>query len=213
MQCAARNRAEELEIHKTDSGQGVPSTDETDPVARTAATAVPSPTSVAAAPRPGPRPGPPARRPVPGPPAGPTRSAKPGSPARRSADALPTLPELQLLPAAPDTALDRADEAVDLLLDAGRAPGQILVLTTDAAHPWQQHEQSFGAERYWAQLEAGDDVFYASAQDCRATRREAVVLAVNGGDTSTVQDALAVALARATTLLIVCGETPLPAQR
>jgi hypothetical protein len=149
---------------------------------------------------------------VPGPPAGPTRAQKPGAASRRSADSLPTLPELQLLPADPDAALDRADEAVDLLLDTGRSPGQILVLTTDAAHPWQQHEQSFGAERYWAQLEAADDVFYASAGDCRPVRRDVVVLAVNGGDTSAVQDALAVALARATSLLIVCGETPLPAQ-
>ncbi|WP_084728642.1 hypothetical protein [Streptacidiphilus neutrinimicus] len=168
---------------------------------------------MAATPRPGPRPGPPARRPVPGPPAGPTRTPKPSAQARRGADALPTLPELQLLPATPEAALDRADEAVDLLLDTGRVPGQILVLTTAEPHPWQQHEQSFGAERYWAQLEAADDVFYASAADCRPTRREVVVLAVNGGATGAVQDALAVALARAGSLLVVCGETPLPVQR
>ncbi|WP_243639763.1 hypothetical protein [Streptacidiphilus pinicola] len=168
---------------------------------------------MAATPRPGPRPGPSARRAVPGPPAGPTRPPKPGAQARRGPDAHPTLPELQLLPAAPEAALDRADEAVDLLLDTGRTPGQILVLTTAEAHPWQAHELSFGAEPYWAQLEAADDVFYATAADCRPARREVVVLAVNGGETSAVQDALAVALARATSLLIVCGETPLPAQR
>jgi hypothetical protein len=118
-----------------------------------------------------------------------------------------------LLPTAPEAALDRADEAVDLLLDTGRAPGQILVLTTAEPHPWQQHEQSFGADRYWAQLDSGDDVFYADAAECRPARREVVVLAVNGGETGAVQDALAVALARATSLLIVCGETPLPTQR
>lgn len=118
-----------------------------------------------------------------------------------------------MLPAVPEAALDRADEAVDLLLDTGRPPGQILVLTTAEPHPWQQHEHSFGADQYWAQLDAGDDVFYATANDCRPVRREVVVLAVNGGETGAVQDALAAALARATSLLIVCGETPLPAQR
>ncbi|MEZ0069205.1 hypothetical protein ABIA32_005249 [Streptacidiphilus sp. MAP12-20] len=118
-----------------------------------------------------------------------------------------------MLAVAPEAALERADEAVDLLLDAGRAPGQILVLTTDAAHPWQLHEQSFGAERYWAQLDAADDVFYATVGECRPVRREVVVLAVNGGGTGAVQDALAAALGRATSLLIVCGDTPLPGPR
>ncbi|WP_328806877.1 hypothetical protein [Streptacidiphilus fuscans] len=139
---------------------------------------------------------------------------KPGAASRRpAAEAAPTLPELQVIPAAREAAVERADETVDLLLDAGRAPGQILVLTTDTVHPWQQHEQSFGEDRYWSQLDAADDVFYAAADGCRPVRREVVVLAVNGGDTATVQDAMATALARATSLLVVCGDAPLPAPR
>lgn len=113
----------------------------------------------------------------------------------------------QLVPAVPAEALGRADDRVDLLLDAGRAPGQVLVLTTAAKHPWQQHEESFGAEGYWAQLAAGEDVFYADAAQCRPVRREVVVLAVNGGSAEAAGRALTAALAKATELVVVCGDT------
>ncbi|MFD0328718.1 hypothetical protein ACFQZC_12055 [Streptacidiphilus monticola] len=43
--------------------------------------------------------------------------------------------ETQVLPSSPEGAMDRADEAVDLLLETGRAPEQILVLTTAEPHP------------------------------------------------------------------------------
>ncbi|WP_322975185.1 hypothetical protein [Peterkaempfera bronchialis] len=104
------------------------------------------------------------------------------------------------------TALERADETVDLLLESGRAPGDVLVLTTGDAHPWQQHETSFGEEHYWAQLEEGGDVFYADALTARPTGREIVVLAVNGA-TESAAKALAGALDRARSLLVVCGDT------
>lgn len=127
---------------------------------------------------------------------------------RPTAPAPRAVPEVQVVPAEPGSALDRADEAVDLLLDAGRGPGQVLVLTTGGAHPWQQHEESFGGDGYWAQLAAGDDVFYADAgaDACRRVRREVVVLAVNGGPAAQVGQALAVALAAATLLVVVCGD-------
>ncbi|MFC5909070.1 hypothetical protein [Streptacidiphilus monticola] len=115
--------------------------------------------------------------------------------------------ETQVLPSSPEGAMDRADEAVDLLLETGRAPEQILVLTTAEPHPWQQHEESFGAERYWAQLDEAADVFYAEALACRAVRREVVVLAVNGGDEAAVAAATAKAREHATRLLLVCGPT------
>jgi len=54
---------------------------------------------------------------------------------------------------------------VDLLLDSGRSPGDVLVLTTGEQHPWAAHEVSFGEASYWAQHDAGDDVFYAAIGD------------------------------------------------
>lgn len=127
---------------------------------------------------------------------------------------VPPAVEIQFVPAGSAGALERADDSVDLLLDAGRRPGEVLVLTTGEPHPWQQHEQSFGADRYWAQLEEGDDVFYADAAQCRPVRREVVVLAVNGGSPAVARQALAAALDRATRLVVLCGDPGLiPAQQ
>lgn len=96
---------------------------------------------------------------------------------------------------------------MDLLLDTGRAPGDILVLTTGDPHPWAAHELSFGEAAYWALHDAGDDVFYADAtQVKRAAGRPVVVFAANGGPVDAAAGALPVALARAGALLIVCGE-------
>ncbi|CAL9562710.1 hypothetical protein SUDANB120_04675 [Streptomyces sp. enrichment culture] len=117
------------------------------------------------------------------------------------------VPQIQLIPASAEGALDAAEEAVDLLLDTGRAPGDVLVLTTGDLHPWAAHELSFGEAAYWAQHDAGDDVFYAdAAQAERASGRPVVVVAVNGGPASAAASVLPVALARAGALLIVCGD-------
>lgn len=95
---------------------------------------------------------------------------------------------------------------MDLLLDTGRAPGEILVLTTGDPHPWAAHELSFGEEPYWAQHDARDDVFYADAANAaRAAARPVVIVAVNGGDDAALA-ALPVARERARALLIVCGD-------
>src|SRR3954452_9318403 len=125
-------------------------------------------------------------RPVPGPrPAAPSRPGRPGPlrptpPVQRaprdtavvkpgpSGPAVPAAtsaagPQIQLIPASAEGALDAAEEAVDLLLDSGRAPGDILVITTGDPHPWAAHELSFGEASYWAQHDARDDVFYADA--------------------------------------------------
>ncbi|WP_223267582.1 hypothetical protein [Streptosporangium nondiastaticum] len=115
-------------------------------------------------------------------------------------------PQIQLIPASAQGALDAADEAVDLLLDTGRAPGEILVLTTGDPHPWAAHELSFGETSYWAQHDARDDVFYAAADADRAGSRPVVVVAVNGGEDDAVTRALPAAMARAGALLIVCGD-------
>ncbi|GCB45485.1 hypothetical protein SNL152K_2775 [Streptomyces sp. NL15-2K] len=116
-------------------------------------------------------------------------------------------PQIQLIPASAEGALDAAEEAVDLLLDSGRAPGDVLVITTGEQHPWAAHELSFGEASYWAQHDAGDDVFYADAAVAsRAASRPVVVVAVNGGPDAAAADALPLAHARAGALLIVCGD-------
>lgn len=134
--------------------------------------------------------------------------AAPGSPAPAAAPAAAT-PQIQLIPASAEGALDAAEEAVDLLLESGRAPGEVLVVTTGQPHPWAAHELSFGEAAYWAQHDAGDDVFYADASAVgRATSRPVVVVAVNGGPDA-VATALPLALGRAGALLIVCGDPQL----
>ncbi|MGW6690663.1 hypothetical protein [Streptomyces sp. NPDC054961] len=174
-------------------------------------------------PVPGPRPAPRPGRPGPSPAAASRAgdAARPAPPAQRVPQATPgpvpaaspapsvskAVPQVQLIPASAEGALDAAEEAVDLLLDTGRAPGDILVLTTGDPHPWAAHELSFGEAAYWALHDAGDDVFYAdAAQVQRAAGRPVVVVAANGGPAETAAAALPVALARAGALLIVCGE-------
>ncbi|MGJ7419803.1 hypothetical protein AB9128_28550 [Streptomyces cinereoruber] len=164
---------------------------------------VPGPRS-AASPRPGhpvpgpARPAPPKPRPVPGKaPAGHTENRSD----QRSA------PQLQLIPAPVDGALDAAEEALDLLLESGRAPGEVLLLTTGEQHPWTAHELSFGEASYWAQQDSGDDVFFADASAVeRAAPRPVVIVAVNGGDDAATARVLPAAMARAGALLVVCGD-------
>jgi hypothetical protein len=94
-----------------------------------------------------------------------------------------------------------------MLLDSGRAPGEVLVLTTGEQHPWAAHELSFGEAAYWAQHDARDDVFYADAAVVeRAAIRPVVVVAVNGGTDDVTARALPAAMTRAGALLIVCGD-------
>ncbi len=134
-------------------------------------------------------------------------AAKPG-PSGPAADATaPAAPQIQLIPASAEGALDAAEEAVDLLLESGRAPGDVLVITTGEQHPWAAHELSFGETSYWAQHDAGDDVFYTDATVAdRAASRPVVVVAVNGGAEAAAASALSSAHSRATALLIVCGD-------
>ncbi|MBQ0879552.1 MULTISPECIES: hypothetical protein [Streptomyces] len=178
-----------------------------------------TPASGRTAPTPRPVPGPrPAAPPRPGRP-GPTRPAPPAQRASRDASAsaapkpgssgpaAPATPQIQLIPASPEGALDAAEEAVDLLLDSGRTPGDVLVITTGEPHPWAAHELSFGESAYWAQHDAGDDVFYADAAlAARAASRPVVVVAVNGGPEAAAVTALSAAHSRAGALLIVCGD-------
>ncbi|MEF9913782.1 hypothetical protein RJT17_26860 [Streptomyces sp. P5-A9] len=174
---------------------------------------VPGPRS-AATPRPGSpgrgtvRPAPPAQRPHPTPAssAAPAAPAAP-APAGRNLPEEPSAAQFQLIPAPAGGAIDAAEEAVDLLLDSGRAPGDILVLTTGEQHPWAAHELSFGEASYWAQHDAGDDVFFArTANADRCATRSVVVVAVNGDLDEAAARALSGVRERAGALLIVCGE-------
>ncbi|MFB7916126.1 hypothetical protein [Streptomyces sp. NPDC056061] len=188
---------EEPQIHESAQGPRA-----TPAAGRTASTPrpVPGPRS-AATPRPG-RPGPGPARPAP-----PAQRPQPTSGASQTArQENRSAPQIQLIPASAGGALDAADEAVDLLLDSGRAPGDILVLTTGDDHPWAAHELSFGETAYWAQHEAGEDVFFARAEAADRLRpRPVVVVAVNDGGDG-VAAALSGARARAGALMIVCGD-------
>jgi hypothetical protein len=147
---------------------------------------------------------PPTQRSASAAPAGDSAAGSPSHPGAGAGTASGT--QLQLIPAPVAGAIDAADEAVDLLLDSGRAPGEILVLSTGDRHPWAVHELSFGEASYWAQQDAADDVFYADASAERTSGRAVVVVAVNGGTDESVARALPVAMARAGALLIVCGD-------
>ncbi|WP_098245183.1 hypothetical protein [Streptomyces formicae] len=206
---------EEPQIHESAQGpRATPANSRTAPTPRP----VPGPRP-AAPPRPG-RPGParpmpPAQRtprdsaakPGPSAPAASVPSVPSASGASADGAATASVPQVQLIPASVEGALDAAEEAVDLLLDSGRAPGEVLVITTGEPHPWATHELSFGEAAYWAQHDAGDDVFYADAAALdRASARPVVVVAVNGGNEEVALGALPTALTRAGTLLIVCGD-------
>ncbi|MFJ9397801.1 hypothetical protein ACIRQT_23380 [Streptomyces californicus] len=191
--------SEEPQIPESAQGPRVtPATGRTAPTPRP----VPGPRS-AATPRPG-RPGPGPARPAP-----PAQRAHPApaAPARPQPTENRSAPQVQLIPAPAAGALDAAEEAVDLLLESGRAPGDILVLTTGEQHPWAVHELSFGEAAYWAQQDASDDVFFADASAVdRAKPRPVVVVAANGDAGDAVARALPVARDRAAALLIVCGD-------
>ncbi|GGM09127.1 hypothetical protein GCM10010129_61280 [Streptomyces fumigatiscleroticus] len=193
---------EEPQIHESAQGpRATPASGRTAPTPRP----VPGPRP-AAPPRPG-RPGP--LRPTP--PVQRTQrdatAGKPGPSNTAAPAAASATPQIQLIPAQAEGALDAAEEAVDLLLDSGRAPGDVLVLTTGEPHPWAAHELSFGEDSYWAQHDAGDDIFYADAAVAdRASSRPVVVVAVNGGPETAAATALSLAHSRAGALLIVCGD-------
>ncbi|MFI9823855.1 hypothetical protein ACIHFC_25800 [Streptomyces sp. NPDC052013] len=188
---------EEPQIHESAQGpRATPASGRTAPTPR---------------PVPGPRPAAPSRPGRPGPvrPAPPAqRTARDGATAAKPGPSAPAAaPQIQLIPASVQGALDAAEEAVDLLLDSGRAPGDVLVITTGEQHPWATHELSFGESSYWAQHDAGDDVFYTDAAVAdRAGKRPVVVVAVNGGAESVAASALSVAHSKAGALLIVCGD-------
>ncbi|MFD7323391.1 hypothetical protein ACFV9D_20220 [Streptomyces sp. NPDC059875] len=192
---------EEPQIHESAQGPRATAAGHPAPTPRP----VPGPRS-AASPRPG-RPGPAPARPAPPAPRPHPAAGQSPSPRTENRSEQRSGPQIQLIPAPVDGALDAAEEAVDLLLETGRPPGDILVLTTGEQHPWAAHELSFGDAAYWAQQDTRDDVFFADAGAVeQAAGRPVVVVAVNGGADDVAARALPLAMGRATALLIVCGD-------
>jgi hypothetical protein len=100
-----------------------------------------------------------------------------------------------------------ADDAVDLLLDAGYAPGQVALLTTGRRHEQQRSVvEAGGWAAYWDEFFAGESVFYGHVLGFKGLERTAVVLAVNGfRDAERARSLLYTGLSRARVRLVVLG--------
>ncbi|MGQ0845300.1 MAG: NERD domain-containing protein [Sporichthyaceae bacterium] len=106
-----------------------------------------------------------------------------------------------------EEALGAADDAVEELLDAGWAPGDVALLTTGRRHPEQVERQGRGQDSYWSSFWDADQVFYGHVLGFKGLERAAVVLAVNGfGGEERAKEKLYVGLSRARDRLVVCGD-------
>ena len=116
-------------------------------------------------------------------------------------------PPVRFVQCSPDEATDRADDAVDALLEDW-APGQIALLTTKHRHNLQlEAVGGQGWDAYWDGFFAADDVFYGHVLGFKGLERQVVVLAVNGfKDRDRAREMLYVGLSRARTQLVVCGD-------
>ena len=108
-----------------------------------------------------------------------------------------------------EDALESADEAVDILLDAGWFPGNIALMTTGHRHEVQVREiERLGKRGYWRTFwDDDEEVFYGHVLGCKGLERPAVVLCLNekaGRDRS--REKLYVGMSRATDQLIVVGD-------
>ena len=104
-------------------------------------------------------------------------------------------------------AVERADAAVDALLDDWDG-GQIALLTTYHRHPVHaQAAEHRGQQGYWDDFFAEDDVFYGHVLGFKGLERQVVVLAVDGfRDPARAKEMLYVGLSRARTQLVVVGD-------
>lgn len=106
-----------------------------------------------------------------------------------------------------ERAVTVADDAVDLLLDAGYRPGQIALLTTGRRHEQQRSVvEAGGWAAYWDEFFAGESVFYGHVLGFKGLERTAVVLAFNGyRDAARARTLLYTGLSRARVQLVVVG--------
>ena len=111
-----------------------------------------------------------------------------------------------MVPCPADEALERADDQIDALLDAGWRPEDLAMLTTGSRHPEQVSRQSEGHEAYWTSFWDTEQVFYGHVLGFKGLERRAVVLAVNETESrERSRERLYVGLSRARDQLVVCG--------
>ena len=116
-------------------------------------------------------------------------------------------PDVRLVECAPADALDRADDEVDALLDAGWRPEDVALLATGGRHPEQTARQAAGQDAYWESFWDVDQVFYGHVLGFKGLERRAVVLALNEPEPSErSRERLYVGLSRARDQLVVCGD-------
>ena len=108
---------------------------------------------------------------------------------------------------APTDAVERADDAVEALLDVWE-PHQIALLTTKHRHP--EHVsivEHRGQDGYWQSFFDDEAVFYSSVSGFKGLERTCVVLAVNGfSEEAQAKEMLYVGLSRARSQLVVVGD-------
>ncbi len=103
--------------------------------------------------------------------------------------------------------MDRADDAVDALLEVWE-PHQIALLTTNHRHPIHREQiQHHGDDTYWSEFFAMQDVCYGSVSGFKGLERTCVVLAVDGFSADArAKQMLYVGLSRARAQLVVVGD-------
>jgi hypothetical protein len=104
--------------------------------------------------------------------------------------------------------VERADDAVEALLDEGWEAGQVALRTTQHRHPEQRTAVDVGGwAAYWDAFFAAADVSYGHVPGFQGLERSAVVLGVNGfRDLERARELLYVGLSPAQSLLVVVGE-------
>jgi hypothetical protein len=103
--------------------------------------------------------------------------------------------------------MDVANDAVEVLLEAGWRPGNIALLTTGSRHQEQINlTEELGQHGYWGTYWE-DEVFFGHVLGCKGLERPAVVLCVNEPEVrDRSREKLYVGMSRATDQLIVVGQ-------
>lgn len=116
-------------------------------------------------------------------------------------------PAVKYVPCSAEDAMDAGDDEIDVLLDAGWRPEDVVLLTTGSRHPEQKERQAEGNAAYWDSFWDAEQVFYGHVLGFKGLERRAVVLVVN--EQSAVErsrERLYVGLSRARDQLVVCGD-------
>jgi len=114
---------------------------------------------------------------------------------------------VRLVACRPDEAIDRADDEVDRLLEAGWRPADVALLTTGQRHPQQVALVEQGQSHYWKSFYDAEQVFYGHVLGFKGLERRVVVLAINeSSERDRARERLYVGLSRARDELVVCGD-------